>query len=51
MYCMWCNNTLDSIPGPSREEYEELDPLLQEFEDTLDPSNIRYWKLRNKRKE
>jgi hypothetical protein len=51
MYCMWCNNTLDSIPGPSREEYEEFDPLLQEFEDNLDPSNIRYWKLRNKRKE
>ena len=48
---MWCNNTLGSIPEPSREEYEELDSLIQEFENSLDPSNIRYWKLKNKRKE
>lgn len=46
---MWCNNTLGSIPEPSKEEYEEL--VIQEFENSLDPSNIRYWKLKNKRKE
>ena len=23
--CMWCGNSLDSQPGPSREEFEELD--------------------------
>lgn len=51
MYCMWCNNTLESYPPPSKEEYEQLDTLLTEFEESLDPSNIRYWRLRGKKKQ
>lgn len=47
---MWCGNSLDSQPGPSREEYEELDEILTEFEDNMDSSNIRYWNLRGKKK-
>lgn len=49
-YCMWCNSSLDSQPGPSKEEYEALDASIQEFEDKMDSSNIRYWKLRGKKK-
>lgn len=49
--CMWCNNSMDSTPEPTREEYEELDAMLTEFENSLDSSNVRYCKLRNKRKE
>lgn len=49
--CMWCNNSLESQPGPTREEFEELDSILQEFEEGLTPANVRYWKLRNKKKE
>ncbi len=47
---MWCNHTLDSQPGPSQEEYEELDKSLNEFEASIDESNIRYWRLLKKRK-
>ena len=49
--CMWCNTPLDAQPGPSPEGFAELDSVIQEFEDELTPDNVRYWKLRNKRKE
>ncbi len=49
--CMWCNNSLDSQPGPTPAEFEELDALLQEFEEELTPADIRYWRLRNKGKK
>lgn|SRR5699024_1172042 len=48
--CMWCNNSMHSNAAPSKEEYEELDEILTEFEDNLDSSNIRYWNLRHKKK-
>ena len=43
---MWCNNVIGSEPGPSKEEYEELDTLLNEFEAGIDDSNMRYGKLK-----
>ena len=49
MYCMWCNNVIGSEPGPSKEEYEELDTLLNEFEAGIDDSNMRYGKLKGKK--
>lgn len=48
--CMWCGNSLDSQPGPSREEFEELDRSLNEFEASIDSSNLRYGRLLGKRK-
>ena len=51
MYCMWCNGVIGSQPGPSKERYEEIDPLLQDFENKMDSSNIRFWKLRRKRND
>jgi DNA-directed RNA polymerase subunit RPC12/RpoP len=49
--CMWCNNTIDQNNPPTIQEYVELDRLLTEFEDNMDESNIRYWKLRDKKKK
>lgn len=49
-HCMWCNIPLNSVNPPSREEYEELDKELSAFEKRLTPSDIRYWKLRGKKK-
>jgi len=48
--CMWCNNSIGQNNPPSEEDYEELDKLLNEFEDNLDDSNLRYGKLKNKKK-
>ena len=48
--CMWCGTPLDSSIPPSKEDYEALDKLLTEFEERMDSSNIRYWRLRNKGK-
>lgn len=51
MNCMWCNISLDSEPGPTQEEYEELDEMLNEFEKSIAPSNLRYGKLLGKKKK
>lgn len=48
--CMWCNTPLDAEPRPTKEEYEELDKTIEAFEAALTPQNVRYWKLRGKRK-
>lgn len=50
MYCWWCNNSLDSTPGPTREDYEALDSMLNEFEDSIDDDNLRYGRLKGKKK-
>ena len=49
-YCMWCNTPLDAEPRPTRENYEELDKILDEFEKNIDPSDLRYGKLLGKKK-
>lgn len=49
--CMWCNNTIDENNEPNKEKYEELDEILTEFEDNMDSSNIRFWKLIGKNKK
>ena len=48
--CMWCNNTIGKNNPPSNEEYKALDEILKEFEEDMDSSNIRFWKLRDKKK-
>lgn len=48
--CMWCNIPLNASPAPSREEYEQLDRLLNDFEAKKDPSDPRYGKLLGKKK-
>jgi len=48
--CMWCNISLDSINPPTKEEYEELDKIITDFESSLTEDNIRYWKLKGKKK-
>lgn len=48
---MWCNNTLDTDQPPTKKEYDELNEILSDFEENLDSSNIRYWRLRNKGKQ
>ena len=42
--CMWCGHSIGENNPPTKEEYEELDKSLAEFEESLDSSNIRYWK-------
>ena len=49
--CMWCGNTIGQNNPPTKEDYEELDKDLIEFEESMDSSNIRYWKLRGKKKQ
>lgn len=49
--CMWCNNTIEQNIPPTKEEYAELDEILTEFEENMDNSNIRYWNLRDKKKQ
>lgn len=49
-YCMWCNNSLNRTDPPSKKEYKELNKELSDFEKRLDPANIRFWKLRGKKK-
>jgi DNA-directed RNA polymerase subunit RPC12/RpoP len=49
--CMWCNNPIEQATPPTKEEYEELDEILTEFEENMDESNIRYWRLRGKKKQ
>ncbi len=48
--CMWCGNTIGQNIPPSKEEFEELDTMLNEFEDSIDDSNLRYGKLKGKKK-
>lgn len=48
--CMWCGNTIGADPGPSREEYESLDTMLNEFEAGVDESNKRFFRLLGKKK-
>ncbi|WP_423055585.1 hypothetical protein [Acetobacterium carbinolicum] len=48
--CMWCGNSINQNNPPSREEYEELDQIINEFEDNLDDSDYRYVRLKNKKK-
>ena len=48
--CMWCNNSLDSSTKQTKEGYEKLDKLLNEFEDSLTSEDITFWKLRGKKK-
>jgi len=48
---MWCNNPIEQATPPTKEEYEELDEILTEFEENMDESNIRYWRLRGKKKQ
>ena len=43
--CMWCGNSIGAYPPPSKEDYEELNESVTEFEKTLNRSHIRYWKL------
>lgn len=47
--CMWCNTSIEDQPGYTKAELKEIDALVKAFEDTLDSSNIRYWKIRGKR--
>lgn len=49
--CMWCGNSLDSSPGPSREGFEELDSILNEFESSVDETNPRFFRLLGKKKQ
>ena len=50
--CMWCCNSIGQSGGlPTKEDYAELDKDLTEFEENMDNSNIRYWKLRGKKKQ
>lgn len=45
LYCMWCNATWGEYDESfSQEEYD----LANEFEETLDSSNIRYYKLKGR---
>ena len=48
--CMWCNTPLDAYPPPSQETFEELDELLNEFEDKISDDDLRYGKLKGKKK-
>jgi|GEM_PF-2209337 len=50
MYCMWCNTPLDAQPGPSKENVLKFDSILNEFEESIDDSNLRYGKLKGKNK-
>lgn len=50
-HCMWCNISIDSNMPPTRELYEELDGILNEFEDSMDSSNLRFGKLLGKKKK
>lgn len=43
--CMWCANTIGQDIPPTKEDYEELDEVVKEFEENIDDSNIRFWKL------
>lgn len=47
--CCWCGYSINSEPAPSRETYEELNELLEEFENRLTPKSLRYWKIRKKK--
>lgn len=47
---MWCGNAIGQNIPPSKEEFEELDTMLNEFEDSIDDSNLRYGKLKGKKK-
>ena len=48
---MCCGNSIGQNSLPTKEEYDELDKLLTEFENEMDESNIRFWKLRGKKKQ
>lgn len=48
--CIWCGNTIGQNIIPTEEDYEELDKSLTEFEENMDNSNIRFWRLRDKKK-
>ena len=48
--CMWCGYPIDCTTPPSREIYEENEEALKDFDASLDSSNLRYWRLRNKKK-
>lgn len=48
--CMWCGSVIGQNIPPTKEEYAELDESLTEFEENMDDSNIRFWKLRGKKK-
>ena len=49
--CMWCGNSIGQNIPPSKELFEELDGILNEFEDTLEETNLRYWNLSKKRRQ
>jgi hypothetical protein len=46
--CMWCGNSLDSSNKPTRKERKELKKFLEDFDNSIDSSNVRYWYLRKK---
>ena len=48
--CWWCNCSIDQTPGPSRELFEELDAVIQPFEDRMDSSNLIYGKILNQKR-
>ena len=49
LYCMWCNCAWESTPKPSPKLSRELNESLRDFDETLTPANIRYWKVRPKK--
>lgn len=51
MYCWWCNNTLDTVPGPTLEEYKRINQSLKKLDESITPENKIYWKIRNYIKE
>ncbi|MBR3342466.1 MAG: hypothetical protein IKG30_12800 [Clostridiales bacterium] len=50
-YCMWCNIPINAQSDFSEKELKDLDAQIKRFEDKLDSSNIRFWKLKDKRGE
>jgi len=48
---MWCGNSIGQNIPPAKEDYEEVDKILTEFEEDMASSNIRFWKLRDKKKQ
>jgi|LSQX01.1.fsa_nt_gb DNA-directed RNA polymerase subunit RPC12/RpoP len=49
--CMWCGNSIGQNVPPAKEDYEEVDKILTEFEEDMASSNIRFWKLRDKKRQ
>lgn len=47
--CQWCGNTIGQNIPPSKEDYEQLNEMIEEFEESLTPDNKRYWNIRKKK--